>query len=49
MNKLLSIKSILPIFSLLVLTVQLAMAEKLVTPAPNGIRIPEGYKQNSGS
>jgi hypothetical protein len=45
MNKLLSIKSILPVFSLLVLTVQLAMAEKLVAPAPNGIRIPEGYKQ----
>jgi hypothetical protein len=45
MKKLLSSRSVLLVFSILALIGQSAnSAEKQVAPAPNGIRIPEGYK-----
>jgi len=45
MTKLLSSKSILLASSIMALTVQPGIsAAKLAAPAPNGIKIPEGYK-----
>ncbi len=45
MNKLLSRRSVFLVIGLLILIGQPAIsAEKLVAPSPNGIRIPDGYK-----